>query len=53
LNMDRMDFDDRHSHHEVRNGNHRRTNSGDSTASSLSACGFSLASIEGQHGMSN
>lgn len=55
LNMDRMAFDDRQGrpHHGVRNCHHRRSTSGDSTASSLSACGFSLGSIEGQHGMSN
>lgn len=49
LNLENMAFEDRSYNHDTSNHSfHRRQNSGASTASSLSVCGFSLASYEGR-----
>lgn len=52
LNMDSMVFDDRYNSGSQNHGerHHRRSGSAASTASSLSVCGFSLASYEGRGG---
>lgn len=52
LNMDGMAFEDRYNHEQSNSQSsfHRRNHSVASTASSLSVCGFSLSSYEGQRG---